>query len=66
MVSTSIHGRKQILFGKVMQKKRKKSQGVKGISSEVMSPERIFCYKRKARAVTGKQNLSIEGSVMSH
>lgn len=47
-------------------KNKKKSQGVKGIGSEVRSPERIFCYKRKARAVTGKQNLSIEGSAKCH
>lgn len=58
---------REIMFSSLkLCKNKKKSQGVKGIGSEVRSPERIFCYKRKARAVTGKQNLSIEGSAKCH
>lgn len=41
MVTICIYGRNQILFLRVMQKKKKKSPGVKGISSKVRSPERI-------------------------
>lgn len=53
MVITSIHGKNQVSFLKDTQKRR--SQDIKSVSSEVRTPERILCWKKKATTETEEQ-----------